>query len=136
MADPVALEDATDIVRVPLSCPRCGAVMRWDDEDESRRQTEWRRSAILSCPEHGEHVLAVHLSSRQPGGAGKPTRKAQHRRPDPLPGEHAMYSEVLRARCWCDRREVDVPVGDVRSGRTKSCGLPGCNDTTTRRPAS
>ena len=121
-----------------VTCPACGEVLRWEGEGPGR-QNKWRRSAVLSCAVHGEMALAATLRPVAPNGVDVTKRPAQRHDRDrgiARPGEHDMEAQVLRARCWCDRREVDVPVGDVRAGRTKSCGLPGCKDTTTRRPAS
>ena len=34
----------------------------------------------------------------------------------------------LEVTCWCESRIVIVPKSDVAAGRTRSCGLPRCNE--------
>jgi hypothetical protein len=35
-------------------------------------------------------------------------------------------TDVLLTQCWCQTCFVEVPAGEVREGRTVSCGRSGC----------
>ena len=125
-----ASTDTCDLVRFDfVACPHCAEAMRWEGEGPGR-QNEHRRSAVLSCAVHGEMVLAATLRPVAPTGVAVTKRPAQRHdldRGDARPGEHDMEATVLPARCWCDTREVRVPVVELRALRTRSCGAAGCH---------
>lgn len=34
----------------------------------------------------------------------------------------------LPVTCWCEQHIVHVPAHQVKEGRTRSCGRPGCHE--------
>ena len=37
-----------------------------------------------------------------------------------------LPGDVVKAFCWCGRKQVDVPIEDVAHGQTGTCGRKGC----------
>lgn len=60
----------------------------------------------------------------------RPTERGIHTR-----GPKRRNLDVVDVACWCKADIVPVPVGEIRNGLTRSCGLPACDthDTNHRR---
>lgn len=60
----------------------------------------------------------------------RPTERGIHTR-----GPKRRNLDVVDVACWCKADIVPVPVGEMRNGLTRSCGLPACDthDTNHRR---
>lgn len=52
----------------------------------------------------------------------RPTERGIHTR-----GPKRRNLDVVDAACWCKADIVPVPVGEMRNGLTRSCGLPACD---------
>lgn len=50
-------------------------------------------------------------------------------------GPKRRNPDVIEVACWCKATTVNVPIGEMRNGLTRSCGQPACDryDTDHRR---
>jgi hypothetical protein len=69
------------------------------------------RGVVNAANPHAAVLVPVERKTRKPGVTGL--------RPI-APGS------TVQCRCWCERRNVDVPIEDVSHGLTGTCGRAGC----------